>query len=105
MNITLLSPVVYEIKGRIGNTVYMYKVKGVHRARSVYKDIRASKSQREWRTKYSLCDSVWKGLSESVKDEWKRITYWPGQTRYSTFMKVNLKRLARGRPIINNPPY
>lgn len=89
----------------MGGTVFTRNSPHGYYTRSRYKDSGASIAQSAWRFKYSTVDLFYKTLTHEQKESWKRITYGKGQTRYSTFMKVNLKRIARGLSLIKTPPY
>jgi hypothetical protein len=98
-----LGPVIQRIMGQVGGTVYNRRTKKGYVARPIYLEKAPTEAQKEWRLKYNIVDSFWGQLTEEEKNEWKKITHGKGHTRYSTYMKHNLKRIKAGLPLKKTP--
>ena len=103
MSISNISGVVAGIMGKIGTTVYNRRTKKGYVARTAYKEGAPTEKQKEQRLYYQQCDILWGSLTEEQKNEWKKVTWGKGHTRYSTFMSVNLKRARAGLPLKRTP--
>lgn len=101
--ITRIEGVVTNVMGQIGGTVFYRKRGNKYYARSRYVDSHVTENQRLWREKYMKVDIFWGELTEEEKNAWKAVTHGKGHTRYSSYMKVNLRRIKQGLPLKRTP--
>lgn len=105
MEITRIDAIITDIVGKIGNTIYTSKRGKTYIARGRYMEGTPTRDQKEWRAKYTEVDMLWADLDEDEKNSWKRLKTGKGQSRYSKFMHVNLKRIRQGKTLLRKYPY
>lgn len=103
MEIKVISAVVSNIQGKVGNTVFTRPHKQGYIARGTYVGESPSRKQHYWREQYSRVDLLYGQLTEEEKDKWKAVRKGRGITRYSNFMHCNLLRASEGKPLIRIP--
>jgi len=95
--------IIREAWGKIAGNVISFKGDEVKYLRKTYKDSCVTDKQRAWRNKYHVVDIAFKDLTDEQKAAWRKFAP-TRQNEYSYFMQVNLKRAAKGLPVIMWPP-
>lgn len=117
MALTRLAHGLHDINGKRGGNIYRRDGSGTHASaypRLVNRPPTAE--QADQRKYFSECVIAWTGLAETefpmlwqIYSSMHPVTNKKGETKILTgrnqFFKVNMKELALGQPILNNPPW
>jgi hypothetical protein len=103
MSVHKISPIIAEVVGRVGNTVYYPGRGGRHIARVRYMEGPGTKQQKAWRAVYSVVDQLYRDLTDGEREAWAKLNWTRAQSGYSKFMRCNLMRARDGRPLKRKP--